>query len=98
MSAPILLRRRASLARARMSGSWGENDYDVFDGGREVGRIYRFNAASEAWWWGVCFTLTGRRTYGTADTLDDAMAAFRGVPHLARAELKDVPCHNAEHA
>jgi hypothetical protein len=27
-----------------------KTDFDVFDGDRDVGRIYKLNAASEAWW------------------------------------------------
>ena len=34
----MLILRRASVSRP--SGSWSETDYDVFDGEREVGRVY----------------------------------------------------------
>jgi hypothetical protein len=57
------------LRRARVfrpSGEWADDDFDVFDGDELVGRIYRINAATEAWWWGVAFEVTGRRSYGTA--------------------------------
>jgi hypothetical protein len=30
--------RRASVSR--ISGNWDDDDYDVFDGDRDVGRIY----------------------------------------------------------
>jgi hypothetical protein len=34
---------------------------DVFDGDREVGRIYRLDDRPDsAWFWGVSFELTGR--------------------------------------
>jgi hypothetical protein len=49
----------------------------VLDDGREVGRIYRVNAATEIWWWGVSFQLTGRKSYGRVDMREEAMAAFR---------------------
>jgi hypothetical protein len=64
---------------SRRSGDWQREDYDVFDVGLvpEVGRIYRINAPTEAWWWGVSFELTGRKSYGTAATLDEAKAAFK---------------------
>jgi hypothetical protein len=41
-----------------------------------VGRIYRLNAATEQWWWGVSFMLTGRKSYGHGDTLDEAMTEY----------------------
>lgn len=67
--------RRAGTSRT--SGSWSEDDYDVFDDDRVVvGRIYKINGAVVSWWWGVGFGLTGRKSYGTAETLDAAMAAF----------------------
>jgi hypothetical protein len=73
MSPQLILRR----AQGHRPGDWGLDDYDVFDGERDVGRIYRVNAATELWWWGVSFMLTGRKSYGTADTRDEAMAAFK---------------------
>jgi hypothetical protein len=32
---------------------------------------------NNAWFWGVDFQITGRKSYGHASTLDDAKAAFR---------------------
>ena len=49
----------------------------MFDGERAVGRIFRINAATELWWWGVSFMLTGRKGYGIAETREEAMAAFK---------------------
>jgi hypothetical protein len=51
----------------------------VFDGERDVGRIYLIDGydANEAWFWGVSFQLTGRKSYGRAQSLDEAKAAFR---------------------
>ena len=34
-----LVLRRASISR--LSGTWSEHDYDVFDGDRDVDRIYQ---------------------------------------------------------
>jgi hypothetical protein len=44
-----------------------------------VGRIYLIDrfGGTESWFWGVSFQLTGRKSYGRADSLDDAKAAFR---------------------
>jgi hypothetical protein len=48
---PHLL-RRANVSR--ISGQW-RDDFDVFDGERDVGGIYRVNAQDENWFWGVSF-------------------------------------------
>jgi hypothetical protein len=73
---PLIL-RRANLSRR--SGSWSEHDFDVFDGDRDVGRIYRVDAygGNEKWFWGVSFQVTGRKSYGHAPSLDEATAAFK---------------------
>jgi hypothetical protein len=71
---PLVL-RRASVSRP--SGQWQDEDYDVFDDDRDVGRIYRANAHQELWFWGVSFQVIRRKSYGYAATLDDAKAAFR---------------------
>ena len=68
-----LILRRANISRE--DGHWNDDDYDVCDGDRCVGRI--FIDASGAWFWGVSFDLTGRKSYGYAATLDEAKAAFR---------------------
>jgi hypothetical protein len=68
-----LLLRRANASRK--SGSWQHDDYDVFDGDRDVGRI--FLDANRTWFWGVSFQLTGRKSYGTANSLEEAKAAFK---------------------
>jgi hypothetical protein len=56
-------------------GEWQHEDYDVFDGERDAGRI--FLDASQTWFWGVSFQLTGRKSYGHTPTLDEAKVAFR---------------------
>jgi hypothetical protein len=60
-------------------GDWSHNDFDVFDGEREVGRIYLIDKLGdeESWFWDVSFMLTGRASYGRAYSLDGAKAAFR---------------------
>jgi hypothetical protein len=68
-----LLLRRTSVSRP--SDEWNDDDFDIYDGERDVGRIYRINAATKVW--GVSFMVTGRKSYGTADTLDEAKAAFK---------------------
>jgi hypothetical protein len=69
----LVLRR----AQGHRPGDWGPHDYDVLDDGRPVGRIYKINAATEIWWWGVSFQLTGCKIHGDSPTREDAMAAFR---------------------
>jgi hypothetical protein len=49
----------------------------VFDGDRDVGRIFRVNAHDQIWFWGVSFQLSGRKSYGNVTSLDEAKAAFR---------------------
>jgi hypothetical protein len=71
----MLVLRRANVSRK--GGHWSDDDYDVFDGGRDVGLIFRVNAHEERWFWGGSFQLTGRKSYGNAPTLEEAKAAFR---------------------
>jgi len=40
-------------------------------------RIYRVDAAKEAWFWGVSLQLTGQKSYGSTESLDRAKAAFK---------------------
>jgi hypothetical protein len=44
-AAPMLTLRRAS--KSRPSGEWSDDDYDVFDGDRHIGRILWTYAAPE---------------------------------------------------
>ena len=74
MPASHLILRRANVSRP--SGHWQHDDFDVFVGERSIGRIYRIDASHEQWFWGVSFQLTGYKSYGTADSLDGAEAAF----------------------
>jgi hypothetical protein len=56
-----LILRRASVSG--ISGAWQHEDYDVFDGDRDIGRVYLVDdfEISETWFWGVSFQLTGRK-------------------------------------
>jgi hypothetical protein len=74
-----LLLRRASVSRK--GGSWQHEDFDVFDGGADVGRVNRVDDQPEVWFWGVSFQLTGRKSYGHAASLEWAKAAFRAGAH-----------------
>jgi hypothetical protein len=74
MDNSLILRRAIVPHRG---GSWQDDDFDVFDGERRIGRIHRVNAPAEIWFWAVRFKLTGRKSYGNAETLDKAKAMFR---------------------
>jgi len=84
---------------SRISGQ--DQDYDVFDGHDEVGRIYRVTDHPDSpWFWALSPQLTGLRSYGHADSLYEAQVAFgakyeawKGVPILAppRTNLGGVP-------
>jgi hypothetical protein len=72
-----LILRRPNVSR--QGGHWQHENYDVFDGDRDVGRIYLVDsdAGVETWFWGVDFDLTNRKGYGHTGLLDEAKAAFK---------------------
>jgi hypothetical protein len=77
MPDPSLVLRRANISRK--SGNWQHEDYDVFDGDRDVGRIYFqevYNGRG-LWFWAVSFEVTGCNIFTHAASLDDATAAFK---------------------
>jgi hypothetical protein len=70
-----LVLRHASESRASATSS--EDDFNVFDGEPELGRIYRVtDEPSSHWFWGLSFELIRRKSYGYALSLDEAKAAF----------------------
>ncbi len=76
----MLTLRRAQ--RHRPSGDWGSDDYDrgsdaydVMDGDGVVGRISL--QAHGAWFWGFDFMSTRRMSYGSSESREDAMVAFK---------------------
>jgi hypothetical protein len=83
-----LLLRRADVFRK--SGEWQHEDYDVFDGDRDIGRIYLVDGhgGRENWFWGVSFQVTRRKSYGYAASLEEAKAAFKAeyLTWMNRAE------------
>lgn len=63
----------------------------MFDGDRAVGRMHRVNSPDEIWFWGVSFQLTNRKSYGHAESLDEAKAAFRTEYEKPRGTLRGDP-------
>ncbi len=79
---PLLLRR----ANGRRPGDLGPDDYDVMDGDRNVGGIFLDD--SGRWLWGVSFMLTHRKSYGTVESREAAMAAFKAECERWQAEAR----------
>jgi hypothetical protein len=79
----------------RRSRQWEGKDFDVFDGDREVGRIYLVDrdGRGERWFWGVSFRLTGRRSYGHVGSLAAAKAAFKAEYEDWKAGAEWRPMH-----
>ena len=78
MDKDYLTLKRASASR--LSGEWGEDDYDVLAEGKVVGRTFKSAAApvGTPWFWTLAYShLEGRTpTHGYAATREAAMAAF----------------------
>lgn len=78
--------RLIPASKSRKDGEWSAEDYDVFDGDKEVGRIYRINDPVEKWFWGFAFGITNPAKYGRViGKREDAMAAFKKAYEAERA-------------
>ncbi len=58
--------------------SWREDDFDVLEGDRVVGRIYRLHPVEGDWLWGILpqEMPSGRRATGREPSYEGAKAAF----------------------
>jgi hypothetical protein len=65
-----------TLILRRVTGRRHQDDYDVFDGARDVGRIYLVDGYGR-WFWGSNFQITSRKSYGFATSLEAAKVAFK---------------------
>jgi hypothetical protein len=74
----VLTLKRAS--KSRPSGTWSDDDYDVFDGDRHIGRIMWAHAASREtpWFWTITAQFPNTmHDRGYAATREAAMARFK---------------------
>ena len=74
---PLILKRASA---SRSSGQWSDDDYDVFENGVTVGRIFYLDAAAprgRTWMWASGYNTGGaaRAAHGFAATREAAMAA-----------------------
>jgi hypothetical protein len=84
---PLAL-RRANVSRR--SGPWSETDFDVFDGDRDLGRVYRLTIGRTGHGAGGVVSAHGPKTCGHAPTLDDAKAAGRSFESRTHHMLRNI--------
>ena len=77
MATPLILKRASA---SRSSGQWSDDDYDVLEDGKVVGRIFHLEAAApegRPWMWASGHGgHIERAAHGYEATREAAMAAF----------------------
>jgi hypothetical protein len=72
---------RLTLMRAARSrdGEWSADDYDVFDGNQQVGRIVLTRKAPQGmpWFWAITARPASEQNRGFAVSREQAMKEFR---------------------
>ena len=79
----LILRKQRSqeqLEGRQHFHDWKDTDYAVVDGMRRVGRIYQDQLpGGEKWMWFLHVLRAARPNGGSADTLEEAMHAFKAA-------------------